>query len=461
MSNESIVGGRRNVGERDEFDVIGPKRSAKKLKRDKVRALELDIAAPRKAKRRGKLPQEAAATSNADKGVGRRRRAGPATMPEERVKERVDTEIRLEKSPIEPKADMKLAKKRRVKSKKPSGSWIFFLVAALLLIGLTLGVFLSQERYQHNGQLLLAEPLLSEGLEGWTTNGQVTFNGTTDGGVALENDDLESRTYLRRDVDLPPGLTLVNLEATVSTEDVVSGEEIWQSARIYLVQRDQEGQALWKEPHNLFTFKGTRDGVRVQKVFPIPPSIDNATLSLELSNATGWMMVSDLKVYPVEERAAFQKMAMGLMVVWGALAITAAFMLVGSITSIWVKMGLGVTFGVLVAGLFMPAPMRNALIEPLQTSYGTALGIEPDMIGHCVVFTVMAFLVRLGRLGDSFVLHFFCWIVLASATEVLQLFTFDREPTVLDFLVDALGIVIGLTLAQIFKPFRSRSTAQA
>lgn len=405
MSDESIIGGRRNVRKRDEFDVIGPKRDAKKVRRDKVRDIEIRVAAPR-----SRLEKEG-------------------------------KEEREEKTPT----------RRQRSAKTTSRGWILFVLATLIMIAATMAVFLSQERYQHNGLLLLAEPLFTDGFEGWTQGGSVAFEPNGTGQVTFRNDDPESRAFLKRTIALPPGMTLAHLEATISTEGVVAGEQLWQRARIYLVQLDQRGEALWKEPHNLFTYQGTRPAELVRKVFPIPESIEQATLSLELNNATGAMTISDLKLYPVEERPAFRQMAIGLMVAWAGLALLTAFRVFSSITSIGVRVALGGMLIVLIAGLFMPAPLRNSLFEALPLSFADQIGIEPDMIGHGIVFAIMAFLVRIGLPRNSFWLHLACWILVAIATEILQLFTFDRETSIVDFMVDGVGFLLGLTLGQLMR----------
>lgn len=328
--------------------------------------------------------------------------------------------------------------------------WLL-VAATLILIALTLAAFNSLERYQPTGEVLLPDPPFSTGFDGWAQNGQVTFEQDGPGQVMFENDDPKNQTSIRRTIDLPPGQTLALLEAIVSIEDVIAGEKMWQRARIFLAQLDQQGKPIWKEPHNLFTYEGTRPSETISKIFPIPSSIEQVWLSLELNDATGRMVISDLKLDPVEETPIFRHVSMALMVAWAVLVVFVAFKLFKSVTSIIARLALGVIFALFVVGLFIPAPLRNALIEALPFPSAGGTGIEPDMVGHGIVFAIMAFLVRVGQPGSSFQFHFGCWVLIAIVSEVLQLFTVDREPSALDFAVDVVGIVLGLTLAQFLR----------
>jgi VanZ family protein len=92
--------------------------------------------------------------------------------------------------------------------------------------------------------------------------------------------------------------------------------------------------------------------------------------------------------------------------------------------------------------------VRQELIEGLATGFGLDLP-DPDAFGHALVFGLLALLVRVGRPRDPLLLHLSCWLLLAAVTEVLQLFTPDRDPEAGDWLMDALGTTAGLLLAEL------------
>lgn len=398
MSEQTVIGDRRNIKKTVDLEIVGPRRDATKTRRAPDESIELQIAAPHK----------------------------PADGPE---------------------------RKRRRRSAKKSNwrSFILLVAATLVMIAVTLVAFFSLERYQPVGETLLVDPPFSVGFQGWTQKGPVTLDPIEPGNVTLQNDDPDGRTYLKRTIDLPPGFTLALLKTTVSTERVVAGSDLWQRARIYLVQLDEAGNADWTQPHNLFRLRGTKSTRTISQVFPIPSSVKQASLSLEMNNATGRMTISDLKLYPVEEQPGFRQLALGLMAAWTILLLFAATAVFKSIPSTRVRLALGGMLGIFAVGLFIPAPIRDALIDGLRIPSGGEDGIEPDMIGHGIVFAIMAFLVRMGRPNDPIWLHLGCWILIAIASETLQLFTFDRQPSISDFVVDGIGFVLGLTLA-VFLP---------
>ena len=76
-----------------------------------------------------------------------------------------------------------------------------------------------------------------------------------------------------------------------------------------------------------------------------------------------------------------------------------------------------------------------------------------------------------GRPRGSLLLHLACWLLVGAATEVLQLFTPDRDAQAGDWLMDALGSTGGLIVAEVglgmqrrlapAKPKRRRTSRRA
>ncbi|MGI9437721.1 MAG: VanZ family protein, partial [Geminicoccaceae bacterium] len=368
----------------------------------------------------------------------------PTEKPPEKLRERLE---------VKPKR----------KKRSTAANWnplIGAVVATVTMITVTILVFQLLPRYQQIGDALLTDPPFPIGFDGWQQEGFVELDPTSPDHVVLENDDPAGRAFLRRVIPLPPGPSLVLLRADVETERVRSGTELWQRARVYLARLDADGDPPWSEPHHLFRLRGNKSPRRFTQIFEMPDQVSQALLSINLTNATGRMTVGNLELSVVEEQATFRMVKFALIGAWGLLLLAVAVATFRSIPSMEIRLWLGGMAGLFLVALLLPGEIRNQLLAglPLLSSLGIS---DPDVIGHAVVFAIMAGLVRWGRPKDPFWLHVALWVLVGIATEVLQLFTLGREASVVDFAVDMGGMLLGLTLAE-FLPsvFSDSTTAQ-
>lgn len=319
---------------------------------------------------------------------------------------------------------------------------------SLLLVALTGATFLLLPRYEVLGDPLIADPAFEPGLIDWQQAGLVSQEPGGPARVTLESLNQETRTFLVRDIALPPGDTMVILRAQVQGYDVVTGPEVWDSARIYLAQLDADGKPDWKEDHNLFTLNGTTDVRNYRRAFSIPAEVDVARLGIEMKNATGRLTVGGLELTIVEYRMTFMIAVGCLLLAWSILVLYTGIKTFGGIDSARIKLSLGIASALSVVALMLPGGIHDTGTVGISAR----LGIEEvgvDSIGHAIMFTALALLVRLGRPSDPLWLHVGVWLLIAIASEVLQLFTVGRDPSLDDLWVDGFGILLGLALAEI------------
>lgn len=342
-------------------------------------------------------------------------------------------------------------KKRSRSRARGDRSWLLPAALALfsiLLVLLTAATFLLMPRYNILGEPLIADPAFDDGLASWSQEGLISTDPDVPAEVVLESISASSRTYLVRDIALPPDDTLLILEARVRGEDVVLGPNIWDSARIYLAQIGTDGKPNWKVNHNLFNISGTTDIRNYRQAFSMPSEVEIARLAIELKNATGTLTVSRLELIVAEYKTSFMIAVGSLLAAWSAVVLFTTFKTFSGIESKRIRAWLGVFGALSVIGLMLPGGTHDTSAEGVAGWLGiTDVGV--DTIGHAVIFTALAFLVRLGRPADPLWLHVGVWCLIAIASEVLQLFTVGRDPSLEDLWVDGFGIVLGLALAEI------------
>ncbi|MEM8950396.1 MAG: VanZ family protein [Pseudomonadota bacterium] len=339
---------------------------------------------------------------------------------------------------------------RRRRRPAANAGWLrlgLLAVLSVVLVALTAATFLFMPRYDVQGDPLIADPAFEAGLGEWTQAGLVSHDTDDPGTIVMESLSADQQTYLRRDFALPADKTMVVLRAQVQGEEVVTGPEIWDSARIYFVRLDSAGKPDWSEEHNLFNMNGTTKVRNYRRAFTIPAEFDSAQLGIEMKNATGRLTVTELELTVVEYRTTFMAALGALLVAWSVVVIYTGIKTFGGINSSGIKISLGVVCALSVIALMLPGSIH----QMAATSLNNWLGIDNgtiDTLGHSIMFTVLAFLVRLGRPSDPLPIHVGAWLLIAIASEVLQLFTFDRDPSLRDLWVDGFGIVLGLTLAE-------------
>ncbi len=320
-------------------------------------------------------------------------------------------------------------------------------VATTLLALLTIVTFGYLPRYQADGRSVLDNADFRDGFRGWQVEGLVTLDEAELGHAILQNLEPAGEVYLRRTIQLPDGATSLRLRADVATSRVEHGREPWQTARIYLVQETADGTQLWNRPYQLVNLVGTTPRQHFEAIFDISGAMPKVILGIELPYTTGRMEVANLDLAIVDERTPFRLAATLLVCGWSLLVFRVTSGLYRSIQVPLVRHWLLGTLAVLVIGVFMPAQLRQQLIDGLATGFGLRLA-DPDAFGHALVFCLLALLVRIGRPRDPLLVHLSCWLLVGAATEVLQLLTPDRSPEAGDWLIAAIGTTLGLALAE-------------
>lgn len=346
-------------------------------------------------------------------------------------------------------------KRRRTRKRSPAPaaghdirSFLAGMAAAALLSALTVATFTLVPRYQEQGEQVADNLDFRSGFTGWQTSGIITLDETELGHATLQNRDPGEIVHLYRQIDLPPGRTHLLVAADVATSQVRAGEEDWHRARIFFAQQAPDGSFLWHRPHDVTLLVGTSGRHNVRRVFEIGPTIRHGLLGIELAHAPGMFEIANLRVERLEELTGFRLAATLVVAGWCLLIAWVGFRIVQSIDSTRLRVLLGATAAVALIGVFIPTTIRQTMIDAFVSGFGLH-GMEPDAIGHMVVFALLACVVRWGRREDPLLCHVTGWLMVAVSTEVLQLFTADRDASLGDWVADAIGASLGLALAEI------------
>lgn len=346
--------------------------------------------------------------------------------------------------------DLSLAKKRSRPRAKQKRQWVSFaiLVAlSALLVVLSIVVFLFMTRYEQIGEPLVDHPAFADVLEGWERQGQVTWTEDDPGRVVLDRPSLEARTAITKDIPLPDGGGIMILRAQVQAEDVRAGPEVWDQARVYLAQVDADGNVLWGEDHNLFVMDGTTEVRNYSRAYAIPSEIRTLRLGVEMKNATGKLTVSRLELTEAERPITFLITAGSLLLAWTVLIVYSGHQTMRGIESVKLKIWLAVAAVLSIIAIMMPGDLYADSWQAFAFRFGLE-DLDINSLAHAVIFAALAFIVRLGRPSDPIWLHVAAWLPIAVASEVLQLFTIEREPSLYDLVLDMAGVAIGLGLAE-------------
>jgi hypothetical protein len=268
----------------------------------------------------------------------------------------------------------------------------------------------------------------------------------------------------------------------------VHGKKSWNSARLVLLFTLRDGQ---HRDHKICDITGSSGWQLCAGVFPVPDSTVAAQVRVENLAASGTLWVDDLRLTPaVEKSSAFfwrvlfatlwcatliycawmarlQDRPLGPAIVLIAIAITAGVAAPQSTIDRILDRGADTVNGLVVGEPFSEAPpaAESTDSRPRWTHEARrALGWPFDLmftvkkVGHFVLFGLLAFLAfsstarRHGRPGSlssatEFATTGAALLLFAAAAEVVQFLTTSRTPSLMDWAIDAGGVVLGGTIA--------------
>lgn len=318
----------------------------------------------------------------------------------------------------------------------PFRSWCLMLAAVLA----TLALGVPALRYQ---VLAVHAPGLADA--GLRKLGNVTVDAVAGGFLLSAPGDGKSRGLVWP-LPLPEGSQAVRVEALVTLAAVGEGDQPWHRAMLSVRFIDAAG----KGHERAVLMRGGSGVFAVDKLILLPLGNVGLEAAARLLRVGGALTVSDLRVSLLAERAWVPA---AVAVLWAVWLLAFAALLVHWLRSAHHRLLLVVVFVGVLTAVMMPGDWRDVLQQWATTLLGWR---PPDATGgglsdyvHFSMFALLGAALTVARrdLRSGWLLAEL--VLLAVASEVVQVLVPGREAGWQDVALDAGGAVLGVALASL------------
>lgn len=316
----------------------------------------------------------------------------------------------------------------------PFRSWLLMLLAIVA----TLGLSLSGVRYAS-----LAEVLPSLADETVRRVGNPAVDGVAGGFLLSAVDDRQHRGLIWTILPVPGALAL-RVRGEVVLDAVSAGGKRWERAHVAVRQMDAQKKAVERS-----VFAGSGSLVQhVDAVVPLQFDAVQVDLMARLLKVSGSMTVSGLRLDWLVERPW---VPLAMLVLWVLWLLAFGDLMVRWLLGARYRPALILVFGLVLAAILMPGNWRDMLemwvagLLPVKPGGLGGLGLS-DFV-HFGMFLLLGLALALARPDVSPGWLLVDLVLLAAATEVVQLLVLERQASWADFAVDSLGAALGVLLA--------------
>jgi len=326
---------------------------------------------------------------------------------------------------------------------------LFILFAVISIIG-----HRCIERYEKCGPNIL--------LNNWSLEASKGSTAEIKGNVLhlFSLDNTKSVKIKQSILPITSGSTL-ELSADIKCENVTPGIETWNKARLILQQYKSEERGL-SLPHHLALLSKTKNWTHYVNYFYVVPETKKIIVSAELSQCTGRLWVKNIFLYPVNQTHLYRYFKVIILVAWGFYLL---FLLgpcfINKKNNIVIRMILGLVFILIIMGVTMPADMRtqisdfvNGLINSLGIVFGDDFTWDPPKVGHFFFFFLLGLVFSLLQKNESYTMVIINLLLIAGATEIIQLFIDGRSFLLWDVMIDLNGALYGFILSKLLFSIR-------
>ncbi|MFK7779189.1 MAG: VanZ family protein [Gimesia sp.] len=340
--------------------------------------------------------------------------------------------------------------------------YIFFLFLAVAT--LYLGVW--YKRYLPVGSALLPALQLDNKNSTWHSYGlQGAVIQESAEVVRLHSNDPTKSVGLKFPITEPSRFHYLQLSADLRTENVVAGKQSWQKARLLLSSHDAKGKWL-PQHHHVVTLEGDNPWQHYTEAFTISDTAAQLRVGVQLPRATGTLWVRNLNLQEVVVKPVYWYGSYVIELIWSffLLWLLAPYFNRGSR---WLlRGGLSLVLMLTFVGILLPGNLKVQMLaqgkewlqsctqiwsQNVSSDAVTGVALLPwfdvAKLGHFLIFALLARVLVFAWPERNRYYILTDLLMLAAATELLQLFVVGRSPLFTDWLIDGGGIVLGLCLS--------------
>jgi hypothetical protein len=256
------------------------------------------------------------------------------------------------------------------------------------------------------------------------------------------------------------GATL-ELSADIKCENVRPGVESWSKARLILMQYDREGNGL-NLSHHVASLSRTRKWQRYSNYFPVVPETERIQVAAQLAQCTGSLWIKNIHLYPVIQTDVYTYFKIIILVTWGVYFL---FLLgpcfFNDKNNFVIRIMLLLVFILIIIGISIPAEMKtqisdfvNGLINSLGIVFGEDFTWDPPKVGHFFFFFLLGLVFSLLQKHESDTMVIINILLIAGASEIVQLFIDGRSFLLWDVMIDLNGALYGFILSKLLLSIR-------
>jgi VanZ family protein len=328
------------------------------------------------------------------------------------------------------------------------------------------------DRYQDSGPEMLEDRDFKQEFGYWKVQKRPgCLVSMEDGVLHLFGTEIKGNIQCWQSVQDFKGILAVRVKAMIRCKDVVPGKKPWNTARLIMEQRD--GIATqWNLPHSVALFSGTNPWKAYSSTFVIAPGTRELRVTAQLANCTGSMWLKDLSLIPVRQATWYGWAQKTIFSAWGLYLFFVLGSCMGSGKQNFLKILLVGLFALILVGTSMPGQIKKQITKEVEEqvhTYSSELidtfkNIEQTFhrlipwniskIAHFVLFLGFGILLTSITPLNSGLYILLHLMLFAGATEFIQFYVDGRTPLAGDSLIDTIGGLLGIFMANSIKRIR-------